>query len=218
MPGNERRKRACELCGKSPRSCRQIESGQWACHTCLKMFKSNKPKRGPDAPPTPKQIARASKLSIEILPGTTRLIASKMIALREQGFMITEELLSQDTDQLCLLHDNLMLYVMDLWEQLHTQRPKQVGIPWKDQQAFAASIVLHHREVAEACLEIQSWRDDVATERSLNHAQRHDDWEVSSRDFKPPIPQDETSCFVAERAQNRWSEYRPGFLSGLLGW
>lgn len=217
MPGDEKRKKKCELCGKSPRVCRQLESGQWVCHTCLKAFRTDKRKGDPDAPATEKQIAFAFKLGVEILPGATKRRASKMITLRQSGFVITEDLLARDADEICFLHDNVLFYVMDLWEQLHGKRPKQVGIPWKDQQAFAAYIVTHHQEVAESCEKTQFWRDDVASERSLDYAEEHDDWEVESRDFKPPIPEDETFRFIAERVKKRWKQYRPGILSRLFG-
>lgn len=116
MPSDDKQTGTCELCGKSPRVCRQLDSGQWVCHTCLRVFKPQKSRVDPDAPATEKQIAYAHRLGIEVPPGATRRLATKMITLRKKGFLLTDELLAQELDDTCFLHDEVKFYVMDLWE------------------------------------------------------------------------------------------------------
>lgn len=212
---DDKRQGRCELCGKSPRSLRQLESGQWVCHTCLKAFRP--PKSSPNAPATEKQVSYARRLGIHLPPGCTKADASKHIGLVSRQFPLTDELLTENINTIECLHDDVMYYVMDAWEQCTGARPKQAGIPWKDQQQFGAMLIARWRQLAESCANVQRWRDEESSERFLDYAEEHPRGTREQRSFRPAIPNDETYQTIIGMLVKRWKKYRPSLLARLFG-
>jgi hypothetical protein len=218
MPSKEKSMGTCEFCSKSPRMRRRVASGEWLCHTCLKMFgRGDKASRG-DAP-TQKQLDYAQKLGIQIPAHATRRHVSNMITLKKSGYPLSSEVIAElahEQEDLGLLHEDVMFYVMDMWQQMTGKRPKQVGIPWADQQFFAAMIVVQHRDIARGCVKARQWVEEVKNEKQLEYCERTDDWSADQDQFKPPLPRNETWRFVSTRAKERWKKYLP-FLQRWLG-
>ncbi len=201
MPGEDKQTGTCELCGNTPRVCRRLESGQWVCHMCLRSFKPEPGPREPKGPrpATDKQRALAASLRVDLPDGCTTALASRLITCRKRCLdpRFAHQLESHEFEQLVQRHDAVRYYVMDLWQDLTGKRPKEVGIPWEDQQLFAAEIVTRHPTTADIC----GWESEVAYEEYPRSA----------------LPHSETRSFIRRQIEPRWRKYRRGGGS-LLDW
>ena len=210
----------CDGCGKQPRVLTRLESGQHLCRTCLNRLR--KPKQlNPDASADSEILDEAGTLGIELPPGISNRDAVKWVGLARRQFEISDALLAEDYDQLIHLQDDVMCYVVDLWEQMTCQSPNDANIPWQSQQKFAALIVSKHRELAVTIHHVQRQRERRKQTLEQQYFAAHPDHDRLPWDtFKQPIAPDQTCQEITERLKVRWKMYlpkRPGLLGRLFG-
>ena len=210
----------CDGCGKHPRVLTRLESGQRVCRTCLNRLRKQK-QPNPDAPADLEILDEAGALGIELSPGISNHDAVKWVGLARRQFEISDALLAEDYDLLIHLQDDVMCYVVDLWEQMTGQSPNDVNIPWQAQQEFAALIVGKRRELAVTIHHVQRQRERRKHELEQQYIAAPPDADSLPWDtFKQPIAPDQTCQEITERLKRCWKVYlpkRPGLLGRLFG-
>jgi len=209
---------ACEGCGKHPRVLVEIESGQRVCRSCRRRI------RGPQRPkttarPSQEQLVEAQALGLGLPPSATYAEAAQRIGLAKRQFPLTDELLAENYERLAALHDRVLCYAADVWEQLTGRSPDEAEIPWSEQQAFAALLIAQHRDLALIVDRIQRQRERRRKMLEAEHAAAHPGGPAPPpKAMKPPVAEDAHCDQIRRMLKTRWQEYLPQKPSLLRRW